>query len=154
MSSERKLILTIGLPRSGKTTWALQQGCPVVSGDAIRLAIFGKLWWPPGEHQVMTLARTMVRSLFFAGHPTVIFDSVNVTEYARQFWIPTSDCLWSLEYTVVNTPAEVCIQRAIECGQEYLIPVIEDNAERYDDPSKDTFDGKTKDDWNECDFFD
>jgi predicted kinase len=35
----QQLILTVGLPRSGKTTWAKQQGVPMVNRDAIRLAL-------------------------------------------------------------------------------------------------------------------
>ncbi len=31
-----RLILTVGLPRSGKTTWALEQGWPIVNPDSIR----------------------------------------------------------------------------------------------------------------------
>ena len=39
---EKQLILTVGLPRSGKTTWALAQGYPIVAPDAIRLAVTGQ----------------------------------------------------------------------------------------------------------------
>jgi len=152
MSEDRKLILTVGLPRSGKSTWALKQECPVVAGDAIREAIFGTLWWPPGEHQVWATARTMVRSLFLAGHKTVIFDSINVTQQSRRFWLPTEDCPWSLEYTVISTPVKTCMQRALATKQEYLIPVIEKAADIWDDPTEDNFENQTKDDWSECDF--
>lgn len=151
--SDRKLILTVGLPRSGKSTWALKQECPVVAGDAIREAIFGKLWWPPGEHQVMMTSRTMVRSLFFAGHNKVIFDSINVTQLSRRFWLPTEDCPWLLEYTVISTPFKTCIQRAIESKQEYLLPVIEACTIQWEVPECDNFEGLTKDDWSEYDFF-
>lgn len=129
MSDTNKLILTIGLPRSGKSTWSLKQGCPIVSSDAIRLSIFGKLWWPPGEQQVLATARTMVRALFFAGHSTVIFDSISLTKESRKFWLPTSDCSWVLEYLVMQTSEAVCIERARECGREYLVPVIQHGAE-------------------------
>lgn len=152
MSEDRKLILTVGLPRSGKSTWALKQECPVVAGDAIREAIFGKLWWPPGEHQVIMTARTMVRSLFFAGHNKVIFDSLNVTEQSRRFWLPTDDCPWLLEYKCIGTSPEICYQRAIDCQLDYLIPVIKDCMDRFEFPDDD-FEEQTKDNWSECDFF-
>ena len=150
-----KLILTVGLPRSGKSTWALEQGVPVVAGDAIRLALFGKLWWEPGEHQIMATARTMVRSLFFAGHSVVIFDSLNVTKASRRFWLPTSDCMWDLDYKVIGEKPKVCIDRAIKSHQVYLIPVIERAVSEWQQPG---FDKKilkygTKDSWNEWDFF-
>ena len=153
MSESRKLILTVGLPRSGKSTWALKQECPVVASDAIREAIFGKLWWPPGEHQVMMTARTMVRSLFFAGHNKVIFDSINVTEQSRRFWLPTDDCMWELEHKLVATAPHVCRQRAIDCNQEYLAPVIDQIAKWWEPPEYDDFEGQTKDDWSEYDFY-
>jgi len=39
------LILTVGLPRSGKSTWAAKKGFPIVSPDAIRLAMHGMRKW-------------------------------------------------------------------------------------------------------------
>jgi predicted kinase len=150
-----KLILMVGLPRSGKSTWALEQGVPVVAGDAIRLALFGKRWWGPGEHQVMATARTMVRSLFFAGHTTVIFDSTNVTIASRRFWLPTSDCMWDLKYKVVGENPKVCISRAIKSDQAYLVPVIEKAVKEWQQPGfdKEFLKYGTKDSWNEWDFF-
>ncbi|KKK82651.1 hypothetical protein LCGC14_2801230, partial [marine sediment metagenome] len=38
----KKLILTVGLPRSGKSTWARKQGHPIVNPDSIRLALYGE----------------------------------------------------------------------------------------------------------------
>ena len=34
---KKKLIMTIGLPRSGKSTWARTQACPIVNQDSIKL---------------------------------------------------------------------------------------------------------------------
>ena len=153
MESMNKLILTIGLPRSGKSTWALKQGCPIVASDALRLSIFGKLWWPPGEQQILATARSMVRALFFAGHDTVIFDSISLTKEARQFWLPTSDCPWVLEYMLMQTPADVCIERALANDQEYLVPVIQHGVEILGNHIViEDFSNQTKDDWNEEDF--
>jgi hypothetical protein len=95
----------------------------------------------------------MVRALFFAGHDTVIFDSMNLDASARRFWLPTSDCPWSLDYMVVRTPEATCIKRANACGREYLVPVIQNAARLIGDYSWfDDFEGVTKDDWNETDF--
>jgi predicted kinase len=147
-----KLILTVGLPRSGKSTWAKKQGCPIVSSDALRLSIFGKLWWAPGEQQVLASARTMVRALFFAGHDTVIFDSMNLSPDARRFWLPTSDCPWTMNYRYMQTLEATCIQRARDCGREYLIPVIKEGSRVLADTSWVNFEDDSKDDWNETDF--
>jgi hypothetical protein len=94
----------------------------------------------------------MVRALFFAGHETVIFDSMNLDADARRFWLPTSDCPWDLEYLLVQTPGAICIERAKACGREYLVPVIQNAARLLGDYGDDDFEGTTKDDWNETDF--
>ena len=38
----KEIIVTVGLPRSGKTTWAREQGYPIVNPDSIRLSLHGK----------------------------------------------------------------------------------------------------------------
>ena len=38
--------------RSGKTTWARQQGVPIVNRDAIRLALHGQRFEPRAESVV------------------------------------------------------------------------------------------------------
>ena len=51
----KTLILTVGLPRSGKSTWALQQGHPVVNRDGIRKALHGEVYLQPAEDMVTTI---------------------------------------------------------------------------------------------------
>lgn len=116
------LCLTVGLPRSGKSTWARTQGCPIVNPDSIRLALHGQTHWPSMEPYVWAIARTMVRSLFLAGHTRVILDATNITERRRNEW-KSSD--WTLEFKNFHTPKYECIQRAKDSNTEYLIPVIE-----------------------------
>lgn len=82
----RRLILTVGLPRSGKTSWARATGFPIVSPDAIRLALHGRAFEPLAEPFVWATARLMVRSLFLAGHETVVLDACNVTRARRDEW--------------------------------------------------------------------
>lgn len=127
--SEQVLIMTVGLPRSGKSTWAINQGCPVVCPDAIRLALHGQPWQPLAEGFVWAIAKIMVRALFIAGHKKVILDATNTSFKRREEWKSNS---WTREYHIVNTPKDVCIQRAKESNQEYLIPVIEKMAVEFE----------------------
>jgi predicted kinase len=137
MPERPTLIATVGLPRSGKSTWARRQGVPVVNPDSIRLALHGQPFIEEAEPWVWLFARTMVRSLFLAGHPTVILDATNVTRRRRREWV---DGDWELRFEVFRTPAEVCIERALADGREYLVPVIERMAARFEpvDPSEGT----------------
>lgn len=116
------LIMTVGLPRSGKSSWAKTQGYPVVTPDSIRLALYNGVYEKRAEAFVWATAEVMVRALFISGHTTVILDSTNMTTHRRREW--KSDD-WKRLYQIFSTPAEECIRRAKETNQEYLIPVIE-----------------------------
>ncbi len=119
-----KLILTIGLPRSGKSTWSRKQGYPIVNRDAIRLALHGQPYIQEAEPMVTAIERYMVMSLFLAGNETVIIDATNLKAKYRDIWITLFDEI-DIEYESFNTSKEICIQRAIADGKEHLIPIIE-----------------------------
>jgi predicted kinase len=116
------LILTVGLPRSGKSTWARSTGFPIVNPDAIRFALHGQPFVKEAEGMVWTIAKYMVRSLFLAGHTTVILDATNTLARNRSEW---NSADWIVEYSCFKTDAAECIKRALVNKQDYLLPVIE-----------------------------
>jgi predicted kinase len=116
-----KLILTSGLPRSGKTRWALKQGHPIVSRDAIRIALYGKIYFQAAEEMVTAIESYMVKALFLAGHDTVIVDATHLKKRYIDRW---ENIMWDLQVHKIDTPADVCIERAKKDGKEELIPII------------------------------
>jgi predicted kinase len=126
MKHPQTLILTIGLPRSGKSTWAMKQGVPVVNPDSVRLALHGQRMLESAEPMVWTMVRYMVDALFIAGHEFVILDATNLTRMSRQVWRDyTGEKGIALVYAFSQTKKEECIKRARETNDEYIIPVIE-----------------------------
>ncbi len=125
----KELILTVGLPRSGKSTWAQTTGFPMVNPDSIRLALHGQAFQPEAEPMVWTMARYMVRSLFLAGHDRVVLDATNVTKRRRQEWMSSE---WATKFKEFNASKEVCTQRAIDNNQQCLVPVIERMAKQME----------------------
>jgi len=121
-----KLILTVGLPRSGKSTWALKQGHPVVNRDAIRLALHGQAYIQSAEDMVSAIEMYMVKSLFLAGHTTVIVDSTHLNQTYVDRWNYGN---WDLQTRVFDADRDVCIERAKADGRLDLIPSIERMAE-------------------------
>jgi predicted kinase len=117
------LVMTYGYPRSGKSTWARQQGVPIVDPDAIRLAKTGQRWWRPIEHEVWSTARTMVRALFWAGHKTVILDTTCYTRLQRDMFAPTPDIPWKRYFKPFDTTVTECCRRARETYPQ-LVDVI------------------------------
>lgn len=103
--------------------------------------MFGTLWNEPREHLVLPTARTMVRTLFFAGHERVIFDSVNTTRALRDFWKPSDDLHWDRTYHVVPTDADTCRRRAVQSDRKYLIGVIDRFEASYESVGDDEYGG-------------
>ena len=110
------LELLVGLPRSGKSTYAREQiakGAVIVNPDSIRLAIHGQLFVAEAEDYVWAVAKTMVRALFKAGHQHVIVDATNTTRRRRDFWLPSPSDPWDTRYfTIIDTSCDECAHRA------------------------------------------
>lgn len=119
---KKRLICTVGLPRSGKTTWAQQQMAPIVSPDQIRYALHGQRYQALAEPMVWAIARIMVRALFLAGHESVILDATSITRKRRDDW---RDPEWEVLFHELGTSAEECVRRAKALNDDYILPVIE-----------------------------
>lgn len=120
------LICTVGLPRSGKSTWvkshSIMHGWPMVSPDAIRISLYGQRFYKGGEKHVWAIVDTMIRSLFTAGHDTIILDSTNILRAHRDQW-KSND--WETYFHHVDTNHEICKSRAIETNMPDLVEVID-----------------------------
>ena len=128
------LVLTVGFPYSGKSTWAREQRCPVVSPRAVRLAVHGQSFIKEAEPYVWMVARHMVAALFLAGHDRVIVDATNNTRKRREWW--RSD-KWRL--AVQNFPVEAveCMRRAVEeAGDEEIVPEIQRMENEHEAPDE------------------
>jgi predicted kinase len=123
--SNSVLIVTVGLPRSGKSTWSIMQECPVVNPDSIRLALHGRRFEALAEPFVWAIAKVMVRALFLAGHIRVILDATNTTRKRRDEWRSED---WVTYFKVFTTPRTACLERA--GSDEELKAVIESMALR------------------------
>lgn len=118
------LICLMGLPRSGKSTLAKVMSkewrAPVVNRDSIRLALHGRRYEKLAEDIVRATAKLMVRALF-AYHDTVIVDETNLKRSTRDFW---RDGEWDTAFLHVDTPLNVCIDRARKMNDEDIQPII------------------------------
>lgn len=126
---DKILICTVGLPRSGKTTWARKQVHPVVNPDAIRLAIHGQKFIPEAEPFVWATAKAMVRALFLAGHRTVILDATNTTRKRRDEWRSTE---WATFFRCFFESVDTCKERAVSDGRQDLVEVIDRMAVQFE----------------------
>ena len=78
---------------------------------------------------VWAIAKYMVRSLFLAGHSTVILDATNTTRKRRDEWRGER---WDVAVKVIPTDAETCIRRAQSIEDEVIVPIIEKMAAQFE----------------------
>jgi len=91
--------------------------------------LHGQAFYPPAEPMVWAIAKTMVRSLFLAGHESVIVDACNNTQKRRDEW-KAWDGFYELEFVTVIENLEVMIERCE--GDQALIDTINRMAKQHE----------------------
>jgi len=86
-ASPAVLHVMVGLPRSGKSTYARSLDIPRVEVDAIRKALTGQAFCEDAEIMVTAITKVMVHALFMAGHTEVLLDEAwTCTAEYRDLW--------------------------------------------------------------------
>lgn len=121
------LYFCVGIARSGKSTacreWLNTVGPRprvIVSGDSVRQALHGGVFSPNAEGHVFATIDTMARALLLSGFD-VIIDETSTTEATILRYLkidPEAVPVW------INTPTDVCIQRALVGNKPYLVEPI------------------------------
>lgn len=119
----------MGLPRSGKTTWAREQGFPIVCPDAVRLALHNQRFEQCAEPFVWAIVGTMIRALYLAGHRVVILDATNNTRKRRDPWRGYAE---HVQFATFPADAAECTTRAMSKLDREIVPVIERMAEQHE----------------------
>lgn len=128
--TENLLIVTVGLPKAGKTTWALSTGHPIVNLSAIRKSLYNQRFIIEMEPWIWNLSRLMVKSLFEAGHKTVILDGTAILEKQREPWRNLDYC--KTHFKLFDADMNTCINRAKDQGDIEIIPIIESMGQDFE----------------------
>jgi predicted kinase len=110
--SKGVVVLAVGLPGSGKTTWFKRHNISPLSSDVLRSILFDD----PAEQRFQDLVfsnlRSMLKARLIARRPMNYVDATNLTPQERQNWIKLAkDFGYDVQAVFFDVPLEVCIER-------------------------------------------
>lgn len=134
-SRQLQIILMVGLPRSGKTTWAKEYvktnpSFVIVSPDTIRFALHGNRFIAEAEEFVWAIHYTMIKTLLLQGYD-IIVDATNTTDKRRKpYSYKFKGC--NILTKVIFTSKKVCKERASSENDLEILSIIDKMAEQYE----------------------
>jgi hypothetical protein len=140
-----KLFFTVGLPRSGKSSYArewikgdlppicgdeydaLEWRLPgerprvVICGDDVRTGLHGYSFLPQAEGFVFAIMDVAIRSLLIGGYDVLVDETSTTPETIKRYLRIDINA----EPVFIDTPASVCQMRAMQDGKPYLAGPID-----------------------------
>jgi predicted kinase len=132
-----KLIITVGLPGSGKTTYLARLGVNAISSDEIRRLIADDPLDQSMNARIFATVRYLVRQRIAAGRPVTYVDATHLTSWERKPYVKLAErhgC--QLEALFFDVPVETCLTR--NQTRDRIVPeeAIRKMARRLIPPSK------------------
>ncbi|MBS0276494.1 MAG: AAA family ATPase [Proteobacteria bacterium] len=127
------MILLVGLPGSGKSTWALRQGLPVLSSDAMRGTLADDVRDQSIHGRVFASLRYLIRQRVAIGRPVTCVDATHLTRKERKPYFRIRRC--QVEAVFFDTPLEIC--QARNRARDRVVPpeIIDSMAVKMTPPS-------------------
>ena len=106
------VVLAIGLPGSGKSSWFKRHNVVALSSDMVRSLLFDDVREQRFQDLVFSNLRSMLKARLIAKRPTNYVDATNLTPQERQHWIKLArDHGYEVHAVFFDVPLEVCIER-------------------------------------------
>ena len=106
------VILAIGLPGSGKSSWFKRHNITPLSSDLLRALLFDDATEQRFQDLVFSNLRSMLKARLIARRPTNYVDATNLTPHERHSWIKLAkDYGYEVQAVFFDVPVEVCLER-------------------------------------------
>jgi predicted kinase len=106
------VVLAIGLPGSGKSSWFKRHNVVPLSSDMLRSVLFDDVREQRFQDLVFSNLRSMLKARLIAKRPMNYVDATNLTPQERQHWIKLAkDYGYEVHAVFFDVPLEVCIDR-------------------------------------------
>ena len=106
------VVLAIGLPGSGKSSWFKRHNLTPLSSDMVRALLFDDVREQRFQDLVFSNLRSMLKARLIAKRPMNYVDATNLTPQERQHWIKLAkDYNYEVHAVFFDVPLEVCVER-------------------------------------------
>ncbi|HWB33042.1 MAG TPA: ATP-binding protein [Acidobacteriaceae bacterium] len=130
------VVLAIGLPGSGKTTWYKRRGVTPLSSDMLRTILFDDITEQRYQGLVFSTLRSLLRARLIAKMPWNYVDATNLSPHERRQWIKMAKSFgYEVHAVFFDVPLAVCLERNSKRDRQVTDEVMRKMAERLKPPT-------------------
>ena len=129
------VVLAIGLPGSGKTTWFGRRGITPLSSDLLRGILFDDVEEQRYQGLVFSTLRSLLRARLIARMPMNYVDATNLSTHERRQWIKMAKSFgYEVQAVFFDVPLEVCLERNRQRDRSVSEDIMRKMAEKLKPP--------------------
>ena len=129
------VVLAIGLPGSGKTTWFGRRGITPLSSDLLRNILFDDVEEQRYQGLVFSTLRSLLRARLIARMPMNYVDATNLSTHERRQWIKMAKSFgYEVQAVFFDVPLEVCLDRNRQRDRSVSEDIMRKMAEKLKPP--------------------